>query len=156
MFGINKLRSDEMPYFGAKDPCLGAFVQLLCNQKPATVSNVPTFCHNVEARTPILERPQKQPTFCKNYMPLTSLDRLRTLASQLTVIRACDLRKYGIHRQTLKRALDRRVLVRISRGLYVSAVRRERFRGHSIGTPVLKSLWPFRIAYLSSFSKATA
>ncbi len=110
----------------------------------------------LEPHPSILERPQKQPTFCQNYMPLTSLDRLRTLASQLTVIRACDLRTYGIHREILKRALDRRVLVRISRGLYVSAVRRERFRGHSIGTPVLKSLWPFRIAYLSSFSKATA
>src|SRR6267143_4723123 len=33
VFGINKLRSDEMPYFGAKDPRLGAFVQLLYNQK---------------------------------------------------------------------------------------------------------------------------
>src|SRR5205807_10231793 len=31
---------------------------------------------------------------------------------------------------------------------------REQFQGHSIRTPVLKSLWPFRIAYFCSFSKA--
>src|SRR5258707_254818 len=78
----------------------------------------------LEPHPSILERPQKQPTFCQNYMPLTSLDRLRTLASQLTVILACDLRTHGIRRELLKRALDRRVLVRISRGLYFSAVRR--------------------------------
>ena len=33
---------------------------------------------------------------------------------------------------------------------------REGFRGHSIGTPLLKSLWAFRIAYFCSFSKANA
>ena len=32
MFGINSLRSDGMPYFGANDPCSAPFVQLLCNQ----------------------------------------------------------------------------------------------------------------------------
>lgn len=32
VFGINKLRSGEMPYFCAKSRCSGAFVQLLCNQ----------------------------------------------------------------------------------------------------------------------------
>jgi hypothetical protein len=32
LFGINRLRSDGMPYFGANDPCSGAFVQLMCNQ----------------------------------------------------------------------------------------------------------------------------
>jgi hypothetical protein len=32
MFGINRLRSDELLYFGAKEACLGAFVQLLCNR----------------------------------------------------------------------------------------------------------------------------
>jgi hypothetical protein len=31
VFGINNLRSDEMPYFGPKHARLGAFVQLLCN-----------------------------------------------------------------------------------------------------------------------------
>src|SRR5208283_677334 len=31
VFGINKLRSDDMPNYGAKDPCSAAFVQLLCN-----------------------------------------------------------------------------------------------------------------------------
>src|SRR5882757_8367070 len=39
-------------------------------------------------------------------------------------------------------------------GLAKSRPIREQFRGHSIGTPVLKSLWPFRIAYFCSFSKA--
>ena len=31
MFGINRLHSGEMPRFGAKQPSLGSFVQLLCN-----------------------------------------------------------------------------------------------------------------------------
>src|SRR5258707_7528486 len=39
-------------------------------------------------------------------------------------------------------------------GLAKSRPLRERFRGHSIGTPVLKSLWRFQIACLRSFSKA--
>src|SRR5258708_941375 len=52
-------------------------------------------------------------------------------------------------------------IVRASNGLGRLALAksrplREQFRGHSIGTPVLKSLWPFRIAYLCSFSEATA
>jgi hypothetical protein len=32
LFGINSLRSEELPHCWAKSPCLGAFVQLLCNQ----------------------------------------------------------------------------------------------------------------------------
>src|SRR5579863_5109108 len=32
MFGISKLRPGEMPYFGAKDPCVEPSVQLSCNQ----------------------------------------------------------------------------------------------------------------------------
>ncbi len=40
-------------------------------------------------------------------------------------------------------------------GLAKSRPLRERFPGHSIGTHVLKSLWPFRIANLCSFSEAT-
>src|ERR1700745_188893 len=32
LFGINSLRSDELPHCWAKSPCSGAFVQLLCNQ----------------------------------------------------------------------------------------------------------------------------
>src|SRR6266436_10333 len=38
-------------------------------------------------------------------------------------------------------------------GLATSRPLRERFRRHSIETPVLKSLWPFRIAYFCSFLK---
>jgi hypothetical protein len=50
-------------------------------------------------------------------------------------------------------------IVRASNGLGRLALAksrplRERFRGNSIGTPVLKSLWPFRIAYFCSFSKS--
>src|SRR5439155_366413 len=41
-------------------------------------------------------------------------------------------------------------------GLAKSRRLRELCRGHSIRTHVLKSLWPFRIAYLNSFSEATA
>ena len=32
LFGINRLRSDELPHCRAKSHCSGAFVQLLCNQ----------------------------------------------------------------------------------------------------------------------------
>jgi len=32
VFGINELRWDEMPYFGAKDPSWALIVQRLCNQ----------------------------------------------------------------------------------------------------------------------------
>src|SRR5258708_33785844 len=41
-------------------------------------------------------------------------------------------------------------------GLARSRSLRERFLRHATGTPVLKSLWPFRIAYLCSFSQTTA
>jgi len=56
-------------------------------------------------------------------MALTSFERLRTLASQQAAIRASDLGKHGIHRQILKRALDRRLLVKIDRGLYTAVDR---------------------------------
>jgi len=56
-------------------------------------------------------------------MPLEDFERLRTLVSQLTVIGPCDVRKYGIHRQILKRGLDRRLLMKVDRGLYVSVDR---------------------------------
>ena len=32
LFGVNRLRSDEMPHCWAKSHCSGAIVQLLCNQ----------------------------------------------------------------------------------------------------------------------------
>src|ERR1700730_12563918 len=41
-------------------------------------------------------------------------------------------------------------------GLAKSRPLPERFRVYSIGTPVLKSLWAFRIAYFCSFPEATA
>jgi predicted transcriptional regulator of viral defense system len=56
-------------------------------------------------------------------MPRTSLEHLRTLANQVAVIRACDLRKHGLHHHILKRALDRRFLTKIDRGLYISVDR---------------------------------
>jgi hypothetical protein len=33
LFGINSLRSDELPHRWAKSACSGTIVQLLCNQK---------------------------------------------------------------------------------------------------------------------------
>ena len=33
VFGINELQAGKVPCFRAKRPCLGAFVQLLCNQE---------------------------------------------------------------------------------------------------------------------------
>src|SRR5713101_5581581 len=41
-------------------------------------------------------------------------------------------------------------------GLAKSRPLSDRFRGYSIGTPVLKSLSPLRTAYLCSFSEAAA
>jgi predicted nuclease of predicted toxin-antitoxin system len=38
VFGINKLRSGEMPYFGANEPCSAEFVQLWCNQNSTSFS----------------------------------------------------------------------------------------------------------------------
>ena len=33
LFGTNRLRSDGLPYFGAKQSCSAVIVQLLCNQE---------------------------------------------------------------------------------------------------------------------------
>jgi len=48
-----------------------------------------------------------------------SLNRLAALIERAPVIRSSELKKFGIHRQTLKRAVDRGVLKRIDWGLYV-------------------------------------
>jgi predicted transcriptional regulator of viral defense system len=48
-----------------------------------------------------------------------AMQRLRDLVERLRVIRASDLRKHGIHHQILKRAVDRRFLTKIDRGLYI-------------------------------------
>jgi len=47
-----------------------------------------------------------------------SMNRLVSIVDKLTVVRAKDMSKYGIHRQTLKRAVHRGVLAKIDRGLY--------------------------------------
>src|SRR5260370_11705208 len=47
-----------------------------------------------------------------------SMNRLVSIVDNLTVVRARDMLKYGIHRQTLKRAVDRGLLAKIDRGLY--------------------------------------
>lgn len=49
-----------------------------------------------------------------------SLSRLGDLVDRLPVIRSSQLKKYGVHRQILKRAVDRAVLRKIDRGLYVA------------------------------------
>jgi predicted transcriptional regulator of viral defense system len=53
-------------------------------------------------------------------MPRTPpVSRLYALAERGPVIRSSELKKFGIHRQTLKGAVDRGVLKKISWGLYV-------------------------------------
>jgi predicted transcriptional regulator of viral defense system len=47
------------------------------------------------------------------------LARLRTLADQMPVIRSSELKKYGIHRQILRRAAGCGIVRKIDRGLYV-------------------------------------
>lgn len=42
------------------------------------------------------------------------------LADRLKVIRASELKKYRIHHQILRRALDRGTLIKVHRGLYAS------------------------------------
>jgi predicted transcriptional regulator of viral defense system len=46
------------------------------------------------------------------------MNRLVSIVDKLTVVRAKEMLKYGIHRQTLKSAVDRGLLAKIDRGLY--------------------------------------
>jgi predicted transcriptional regulator of viral defense system len=62
---------------------------------------MPTFSHTTISRTPLLER-------------------IRSLADRLGVLRASELKKYRIHHQILRRALERGTLIKVHRGLYVS------------------------------------
>src|SRR5579859_3840010 len=62
---------------------------------------MPTFSHTTMSRTPLLRR-------------------IRSLADRLRVIRASELKKYRIHHQILRRALDRGILIKVHRGLYAS------------------------------------
>lgn len=101
VFGTKDLCSGELPYFGANRRFLGPVVQLLCNPKGTTVLDMPTFSHRRVPRTPLLER-------------------LCTLADESGVIRASDLKKHRIHHEILRRAIDRRLLTRVDRGLYAS------------------------------------
>jgi predicted transcriptional regulator of viral defense system len=47
-----------------------------------------------------------------------SIDRLLSIAEKQAVVRSRDFSRFGIHRQALKRAVHRGLLVRIDRGLY--------------------------------------
>jgi predicted transcriptional regulator of viral defense system len=47
-------------------------------------------------------------------------ERVRSLADRFRVIRASELKKYGIHHQVLRRALDRGTVIKVHRGLYAS------------------------------------
>jgi predicted transcriptional regulator of viral defense system len=58
------------------------------------------------------------PTFCHALTP--SLRSLGELAERLPVIRSSELKKYGIHRQVLKRAVDRGLLRKMDCGLYTA------------------------------------
>jgi predicted transcriptional regulator of viral defense system len=46
------------------------------------------------------------------------MNRLVSIVGKLTVVRARGMSKYGIHRQTLKRVVNRGLLTKIDRGLY--------------------------------------
>ncbi len=73
MFGINSLRSDEMPYFGAIHSCLGAFVQPLCNDfRSKTATVLPTV---KTAISPTLEERLLVHLFRSRGSPLYSLYR---------------------------------------------------------------------------------
>jgi predicted transcriptional regulator of viral defense system len=62
---------------------------------------MPTFSHTKMSRTPHSER-------------------IRSLADRFRVIRASELKKYRIHHQSLRRTLDRGILIKVHRGLYAS------------------------------------
>lgn len=47
-------------------------------------------------------------------------ERIRSLADRFRVIRASELKKYRIHHQILRRALDRGTVIKVHRGLYAS------------------------------------
>jgi predicted transcriptional regulator of viral defense system len=61
---------------------------------------------------------------CRRFATITKvssiplLSRLCALANQVAIIRSSELKKHGIHRQTLKRAVDHGVVRKIARGLY--------------------------------------
>jgi predicted transcriptional regulator of viral defense system len=62
---------------------------------------------------------------CRRFRTLRCLDPphsecIRSLADRLRVIRASELKKYRIHHQILRRALDRGTLIKVHRGLYAS------------------------------------
>jgi predicted transcriptional regulator of viral defense system len=62
---------------------------------------------------------------CRRFVTLTNmsrtplLGRFCALTNRVAVIRSSEMKKHGIHRQTLKRAVDRGVVRKIARGLYV-------------------------------------
>lgn len=57
-------------------------------------------------------------------MPRTPLiNRLRQLADRQTIVSLGELRKDGIHHQIVKRAVDRGVLTKLDRGLYLASDR---------------------------------
>jgi predicted transcriptional regulator of viral defense system len=51
------------------------------------------------------------------------LNRLRAIAERRTVLRLSELQQSGIHHQILKRAVDRGLVTKIDRGLYIAADR---------------------------------
>ncbi len=46
------------------------------------------------------------------------MNRLLSIVDKLTVVRARDLYRYGIHPEALSRALQRGLLLKIGQGLY--------------------------------------
>lgn len=94
-------------------------MQLLCNSKGTTVFNMPTFCHKPPLKKELLK------TYADGLSQVTAasqtqlLTRLRTLIDQMPVIRSSELKKFGIHRQILTRAVDCGFVSKIDRGLYI-------------------------------------
>ena len=136
MFGINKLRRDEMPYFGAKRPVLG---RLCCNQFWPALRRVSDRCIDKGAlvnavrsetllRQPHLlnmaERVGFEPTV---EFPLHSLSR-RALSTAQTPLRGCCNRN---------RRLDCAAMYRRCRGYWLEGMRRQGFcaRARFISAP---------------------
>jgi predicted transcriptional regulator of viral defense system len=54
----------------------------------------------------------------RNLLKKPSIERLLSIAEKRAVVRSRDFSRFGVHRQALKRAVQRGLLVRIDRGLY--------------------------------------
>ena len=77
-------------------------------------ADVFSHCFRLEQLSAKIRNPHREPM----KKARISMNRLVSIVDKLTVVRARDMSKYGIHRQTLKRAVNRGLLTKIDRGLY--------------------------------------